>query len=383
VWCDWLLCHSSVWNPPPSCVDYRVGPPGDAWGRVASLVNLLEKLECQKTILVTGPKEVILFSTDYELVRLPEDATLCGFTPLMYNDQEPVCTSKETDMEQAHVVLRIRKIVFFGTVFLCGVDPPVLKLQKFDSGFSEYVSVVQSSSQGSPSSLHEEDQSDSELVVESFSEDEDGDKTVDKEGKMEPALSASNQELDPSTEVAPVEIQNLLHRKEELEKRHRRQERHRQRVQAILRDSVVSVEIEVKPHNLVPDTNCFIDYLSQLQIIAQAGPAQQHYYTLMVPLVVLKELEGLARRGKDRDYIPLPPVDPEHAAKVAEAAKLALVFLRSRSPGVRCVTSRGTVIHTSAFAMEEDSEQDERNDDKILTTSLSLCRSSGRDQSKP
>lgn len=60
--------------------------------------------------------------------------------------------------EQAYVVLRIRKIIFFGTVFLCGVDPPVLKLQKFDSGFSEYVSVVQSSSQGSPSSLHEEDQ---------------------------------------------------------------------------------------------------------------------------------------------------------------------------------------------------------------------------------
>ena len=56
-------------------------------------------------------------------------------------------------------------------------------------------------------------------------------------------------------------------------------------LQAILRDSVVSVEIEVKPHSLVPDTNCFIDYLSQLQIIAQAGPAQQHYYTLMVPLV--------------------------------------------------------------------------------------------------
>ena len=25
VWCDWLLCHSAVWNPPPSCVDYRVG----------------------------------------------------------------------------------------------------------------------------------------------------------------------------------------------------------------------------------------------------------------------------------------------------------------------------------------------------------------------
>jgi len=74
-------------------------------------------------------------------------------------------------------------------------------------------------------------QSDSELVVESFSEDEDGDKTVDKESKKEADLSVSNKELDPSTVVAPVEIQNLLHRKEELEKRHRRQERHRQRVQ--------------------------------------------------------------------------------------------------------------------------------------------------------
>jgi hypothetical protein len=74
-------------------------------------------------------------------------------------------------------------------------------------------------------------------------------------------------------------------------------------------------------------------------------------------IAVLKELEGLARGGKDRDHIPVPPVDPEHAAKVAEAAKTALAFLRSRSPGVRCVTTRGTVIHMSAFTMEEDTEQ--------------------------
>lgn len=67
--------------------------------------------------------------------------------------------------------------------------------------------------------------------MESFSEDEDGDRTVDKEGKVEPTSSVSNIELDPSTAVAPAEIQTLLHRKEELERRHRKQERHRQRVQ--------------------------------------------------------------------------------------------------------------------------------------------------------
>jgi protein SMG6 len=66
--------------------------------------------------------------------------------------------------------------------------------------------------------------------VESFSEDEDEDKADDKEDKVE-TTSVSGSELEASTAVAPVEIQDLLHRKEELEKRHRKQERHRQRVQ--------------------------------------------------------------------------------------------------------------------------------------------------------
>jgi protein SMG6 len=68
--------------------------------------------------------------------------------------------------------------------------------------------------------------------VESFSEDENDGNTSDKEGKVAAVTSVSSSELvDSSTAVAPVEIQDLLHRKEELEKRHRKQERHRQRVQ--------------------------------------------------------------------------------------------------------------------------------------------------------
>ncbi|KAK0084546.1 hypothetical protein PV326_006234, partial [Microctonus aethiopoides] len=56
--------------------------------------------------------------------------------------------------------------------------------------------------------------------------------------------------------------------------------------QAILRKSSVSVEIEVRPRQLVPDTNCFIDYLPQLQCITKAISGAQPFFTLMVPLVV-------------------------------------------------------------------------------------------------
>ena len=41
---------------------------------------------------------LLLYSTGYEAVRLPEDVTLCGFTPLMLNIQNPNYTPKTVDM---------------------------------------------------------------------------------------------------------------------------------------------------------------------------------------------------------------------------------------------------------------------------------------------
>ncbi|KAF4519710.1 hypothetical protein B566_EDAN003960, partial [Ephemera danica] len=107
------------------------------------------------------------------------------------------------------------------------------------------------------------------------------------------------------------------------------------------------VEMEVRPRLLVPDTNCFIDHLSALQKLA-------HSFSLMVPLVVLQELEGLARGTK-------PPTSTgsadalRHSVHVTESAGAALTFLKGRPTGVRCVTTKGTVLASATFTLEEDS----------------------------
>lgn len=44
-------------------------------------------------------------------------------------------------------------------------------------------------------------------------------------------------------------------------------------------------EMEIRPHDLVPDTNCFIECLPDLEKMLQVLPHPQHPYVLMVPLV--------------------------------------------------------------------------------------------------
>lgn len=60
----------------------------------------------------------------------------------MYTSHEAITYApKELETDRAHFCLRLSKLLFFGTEYLCGVDPPVLKLE-IEDGVREYVSVV-------------------------------------------------------------------------------------------------------------------------------------------------------------------------------------------------------------------------------------------------
>lgn len=76
-------------------------------------------------------------------------------------------------------------------------------------------------------------------------------------------------------------------------------------------------------------------------------------------VLVLNELEGLAKGADARDCPPSSraALNPEHVARVAQNAKTALTFARSRNPAIRCVTSKGTVLSSSTFTVEEDVPQ--------------------------
>lgn len=166
--------------------------------------------------------------TGYEPIKLPEDSVLCGFTPLMVNDPGIKYASKDVDLEAAEFTLRVNKLQFFGTVFLCGLEPPVLKLE-IEDDFREYVSVVcTSNSRDSPVSSQLQGRN-NDVILESFSDEEE---------------EECNNILADETSS---EVRDLLNRKVELERKQRKQELHKLRVKV----GITEIHYTIKLHKVI------------------------------------------------------------------------------------------------------------------------------------
>ncbi|XP_063703273.1 telomerase-binding protein EST1A isoform X2 [Culicoides brevitarsis] len=407
VWCDWMTRQQNIWNPPPSFNDYAKVAAEPFWTNLAAVITLLDNNEFMSNEFSTEPRE------GFDLVKLHEDFTFAGFTPLLDVKLEPIYVKQGGDVEVAENEVRLQKILNFGKNVLCLCSPAVLERRTLDNGSSEYVSVVQNIA---------DEPSDSEILIECISDEEDNAKEDDllpsttllralggnnrksqdnscddapncandddaAEHDETPNSNAKNENnnetINNNDNAAAAEIRRLLRRKDELLRKQRMQEKYNERLQDILRQSTVALCMEVRPRFLVPDTNCFVDYLPRLKAIGDAYPL----YQLMIPLVVISELEGLSKGFKppsittnDVQSLGVVPINvnnygrtEEHAKKVAAASKEALEYLKSKPPAVKLVTTKGHQIKTF-ISSEDDSSEPKTNDDKILDTALNLCK---------
>lgn len=114
----------------------------------------------------------------------------------------------------------MQKLKFFGTNFLCDCDRAILKkMENTSSGCVEYVSIVQN---------RVEINSDSDILIESFSDDETKEEGDEKESSAE-CNEVDDSDLKSHSEAA--EIRRLLRRKDELERKERMMMKYNERLQ--------------------------------------------------------------------------------------------------------------------------------------------------------
>ena len=347
VWCDWMLGNNDTWYPIVS---------EEPFTQFARLATHLEKLKpLMKPVLVqfyTEEKYLALPSSErrpnFELVKLQEDALLCGFNPWFRGLDWAVYRRYAPRSVPSPLVQDARRLdaINFCVEYLEGLEPPILKWS-----FQEHAHIsLVDTTKGDKSDVRHPlttalTTKDQDILEESYSDDEP---------------STSTPASGPYS--ADDKISKLKLRKDELERRRAEEEREARRIQQRILSEHVNVTLEICPRYVVPDTNCFVDFLNDIRKLSQSNA-----FHLRVPLIVLNELDGLAKGAKF-------PASKEHSAMVTENARKALNFLRDRPANLKCITSKGTVLSSLGVTTEEDcADADKKNDDLILDACLNLC----------
>ncbi|VUZ45771.1 unnamed protein product [Hymenolepis diminuta] len=392
LWTEWMILHPEHWSPPPKYRDPVLRPHLDEWRLVADLCtaaakwiskvknaptveeitptndlvvqNYLRK-QAEQTPPLEGPKYGTLF----------EETVFAGFKPMLDLTPKLYQYTGDWDPESVEQFIRIEKMVLFGD-FLCGIETPVLS---FDVDSGVYLKAVP----------EEPNKSEKPQIDGGIEQEEKNEESVSNEKTSDENQEPYKDTEDDQEDVGDEEFQALRKKRDELRARIENKNRLAEwRAKAEKRTAAGhsrAVEIEVRPVYIVPDTNCYIDWLEGIARLAQASSN----YTLLVPIIVFNELQYLASKARQQslhpienafsEYLVNPTSNTKKGDIIQDRAKAAIIYLEGeferRNPRLRAITAQGNILETIAYRNELDTRQvDQNNDDVILDCCRHLCK---------